>query len=65
MAFTAASIMAYKLPEVRQEMTPRDCMLYALGVGVGADPLDKRQLRFVYEEGLRVLPTMAAVLGPK
>ena len=63
MAFSAQSIMAYKLPEVRQEMTPRDCMLYALGVGVGADPLDKRQLRFVYEEGLRVLPTMAAVLA--
>ena len=38
-------------------------MLYALGVGLGQDPLDKRQLPFVYEENLRALPTMAVVLG--
>lgn len=63
MAFTAQSIMAYKLPEVHQAIAPKDCMLYALGLGVGADPLDKRQLRFVYEDGLQVLPTMAAVLA--
>jgi acyl dehydratase len=38
-------------------------MLYALGCGLGADPLDPQQLRFVYEDGLKVLPSMAAVLG--
>jgi hypothetical protein len=27
-------------------------MLYALGVGLGADALDERQLRFVYEKDL-------------
>ena len=46
----------------RQRVAPRDVMLYALGVGLGADPLDEAQLPFVYEDGLRVLPTMAITL---
>jgi acyl dehydratase len=43
--------------------TERDTMLYALGVGLGADPLDAGQLRFVFEKNLQVLPSMVAVLG--
>lgn len=39
----------------------RDTILYALGVGLGSDPTDPAQLRFVYEEGLTALPTMALV----
>ena len=38
-------------------------MLYALGVGLGADPLDAGQLRFVFEKDLQALPSMVAVLG--
>lgn len=38
-------------------------MLYALGLGIGADPLDEAQLRFVYEKDLQVLPTFGGVLG--
>lgn len=38
-------------------------MLYALSLGFGADPLDPRQLQFVYEERLVTLPTLACVLG--
>jgi acyl dehydratase len=48
---------------VEQRLTKRDTMLYALGVGVGADPCDADQLRYVYEDGLQALPTMAIVLG--
>lgn len=44
-----------------ERYTKRDTILYALGVGLGADPTDEAQLRFVYEEGLRALPTMALV----
>jgi acyl dehydratase len=51
------------LPEVRQEYTARDTMLYALGLGFAADPLDARELRFVYEKDLVAVPTMAVVLG--
>ncbi len=38
-------------------------MLYALGVGLGSDPVDAGQLRFVLEDRLVALPTMATVLG--
>ena len=49
--------------DVRQTYTAKDTMLYALGLGLGADPLDEKQLRFVYEKDLMALPTMAAVLA--
>lgn len=53
-------------PPVRQHYSERDTMLYALGLGLGGDPLDMGALPFVYEGapgGLRVLPTQAVVLG--
>ena len=46
----------------RHRYAERDCMLYALGVGAGRQA-DARDLRFVYEDGLQALPTMAVVLG--
>lgn len=49
--------------DVRHTYTAKDTMLYALGLGMGADPLDEPQLRFVYEKDLVALPTMAAVLA--
>ncbi len=49
--------------DVRHAYTAKDTMLYALGLGLGADPLDEKQLRFVYEKDLMALPTMAAVLA--
>ncbi len=42
--------------------TDRDAMLYALGVGMGADPLNAQELPFVYENGLKALPTLATVV---
>lgn len=52
-----------QFPEVRQDYSAKDCMLYALGLGLGAEPGDRGQLQFVYEEGLRAMPSMAAILG--
>lgn len=49
--------------EIVQTYTQRDTMLYALGIGMGADPMDEGQLRFVFEKNLQAVPTMAAVLG--
>lgn len=54
---------AWRSGEVRQVYTPRDTILYALGLGFGSDPMDPQQLRYVYESDLVVLPTMAAVLA--
>lgn len=58
-----ARLMAYSPPDLEHSYSERDTMLYALGVGVGHDPLDVAQLRFVYEGDLAALPTMACVLG--
>jgi acyl dehydratase len=61
--FDYERLLRYSIPEVRQKYGPRDTMLYALGVGLGADPLDAQQLDFVYEKKLKVLPTYPVVLG--
>jgi len=52
-----------RFPVVEHRYTRRDTMLYALGVGLGMDPMEREPLRFVYEAELEVLPTMAAVLA--
>ena len=41
----------------------RETMLYALGIGFGRDPLNMKELPFVYENGLKTVPTMATVIG--
>lgn len=49
--------------EIVHTYTERDTMLYALGAGVGYDPMDEKALNYVYEENLSALPTMATVLA--
>ncbi len=63
MAINYEKLVDWQIPEVEQRLTRRDTILYALGVGLGADPSDSDQLRFVYEDGLLALPTMAIILG--
>ncbi|MHC4047929.1 MaoC/PaaZ C-terminal domain-containing protein [Bradyrhizobium sp. 23AC] len=40
-----------------------DVMLYALGIGMGRDPLHERELPFVYEKDIKILPTAVTVLS--
>lgn len=49
-------------PEITQTYTEKDTILYGLAMGYGAEPLDPEQLAFVYEDGLRAVPTMATTL---
>ncbi len=56
-------LMAVEIPPVEQAYDSKDCILYALGVGLGHDPMNADELAFVYEKNLKVLPTMATVLG--
>jgi acyl dehydratase len=56
-------LMAMQVESAEQAYEPKDCMLYALGVGLGHDPLNEDELAFVYEKKLKVLPTMATVIG--
>lgn len=57
-----ANLRNHTFPERTQAYTEKDVMLYALGLGFGADPMDMKQLRFVYEKNLQVLPTMPVVM---
>lgn len=63
MSINYEQLINWDIPQVEQTLTRRDTMLYALGVGLGADPMDTQQLQFVYEEHLQALPTMAIILG--
>jgi acyl dehydratase len=50
--------------DLRAAYDEKDVMLYALGVGMGRDPLDEKELPFVYENnGLKVVPTFASVIA--
>jgi acyl dehydratase len=64
MAFTYDSLMSYQIPEVRQRLTPRDAVFYALSIGFGQDPMDARQLDFVdAHRRLRAVPTQSVVIA--
>jgi len=63
MAIQYDKLIRWDIPEVEQHLTKRDAILYALGVGLGSDPGDAKQLQYVYEDGLQALPTMAIILG--
>jgi len=52
-------LLALKVPAVEHSYGPKDCMLYALGLGFGQDPLNADELTFVYEKNLKALPTFA------
>ena len=56
-------IRNWRFPPVEQRYGARDTILYGLGIGLGGDPMDRRELRFVYEDGLAAFPTMATVLA--
>ena len=57
-------IMAYRPADIPVNYGARECILYALGIGLGMDPVDPGELKFVYERaGLEAFPTMAVVLG--
>lgn len=62
-----ARLLARPFPPVEHTYTHKDTALYALSLGLGADPLDTNQLRYVYEgidgQSLRAFPTLANVLG--
>jgi acyl dehydratase len=58
-----AKVLAREFGAIEQSYSFRDTILYALGVGLGAKPLDPKHLRFLYEDGLLAMPSIANVLG--
>jgi acyl dehydratase len=63
MAIDYDKFLALKIPDAEQSYDSKDCILYALGVGLGLDPVNEDELPFVYEKNLKVLPTQATVLA--
>lgn len=63
MAIEYEALKAWNFEDQITPYGPRDCILYALGLGYGSDPLDASELPFVYEERLRPVPTLLTVLG--
>lgn len=63
MAIDYSSLMARTFAERTHSYSWRDSVLYALGLGLGSDPLNAEELRYVFEKDLRAMPTMAVVLG--
>ena len=63
---TYQALKSWQFREIEQAYTADDSMFYALAVGLGADPLDERQLKFVNDTAPGTplaLPTMAVILG--
>ena len=59
-------VLDLKTAGVPYSWTDREVMLYALGIGMGNDPMDEKELLFVNEgyinkKALKVVPTFAAV----
>ena len=56
-------LLNHKFEPVEQVYSSKDSILYALGVGLSADPCAMDQLRFTYEEDQLALPTMFVVMA--
>ena len=63
MAINYDEVMKLQSESEEFRYTDRDAMLYALGVGFGRDPMNTRELRYVYENDLQTVPTFATVIG--
>jgi acyl dehydratase len=65
MAMNHEKLMALKREGDRFSYGDRETMLYALGVGMGRDPMDENELRYVFEQaaGLKTVPSMGSVLA--
>lgn len=56
-------LLGLEFPLFEHSYTARDTILYALGVGAGADPMDQAELDHLLEYRLTTLPSMAVTLA--
>jgi acyl dehydratase len=66
-ASTIRDLVNVHIPDQRQEYGPRDCILYALGLGLGHgqrhEAIGHAYLEHVYEKNLVPIPTQLAVMA--
>ncbi|WP_028602806.1 MaoC/PaaZ C-terminal domain-containing protein [Ottowia thiooxydans] len=64
MPTTYEKLKALRVDDMSFSYRPKDVMLYALSVGMGRDPLDRQELKYVFEkEPLKVVPSLACVVS--
>ena len=63
MAIDPQRLLDHRFADIGHSYVARDAILYALGLGLGADPLDEKDLPYLLEDRLKVLPTMAVTLA--
>jgi acyl dehydratase len=63
LAINCDALFAHDFGQTRQAWEPRDAILYALGVGLARDPLDEKDLAFMDETALSVLPSFGVTLA--
>ncbi|OGA12763.1 MAG: hypothetical protein A3H32_15925 [Betaproteobacteria bacterium RIFCSPLOWO2_02_FULL_63_19] len=63
MTLNYEKIMAYDSGEIVVRFTRNDTILYALSIGIGMDPTDEAQMKYVQGRELQAFPTMASTLG--
>jgi acyl dehydratase len=57
------AVLNHQSPSQQWSFSDRDAILYALCVGFGGDPMNERELPFVYEKHLKVVPTLPTALA--
>ncbi|MHA7599925.1 MaoC/PaaZ C-terminal domain-containing protein [Alicycliphilus sp. T452] len=64
MAIDYDTLRQWQIADQRDRYGVDDCIRYALSLGMGADPLDEADLRYVLEgENMSVMPTWLACVG--
>jgi acyl dehydratase len=57
------AVKSFRLEPIEHRYSQKDSILYALGIGFGERPLDPHHLQFVYEKGLKAVPSACVVLA--
>lgn len=62
----AAKVRGFKTKSATYELSSRNAILYALGLGYSSDPMNVKDLDFTYElaEDFKIFPTIGAVFYP-
>ena len=63
MAIVYEEFKALQMPDAEQIITDKEIMHYALSVGMGEDPMDKNELAYVFEKGLKTIPTITTAIA--
>ena len=66
MALDYEKLIATSIPDIEHSYGDTEAMLYAQSIGFGRDPLDPKELNYVYEQNqpLQTVPTLASAIVP-